>query len=178
MLKVQHIAKETSAFVVLHYRYMFCSAKTAFFPGWSNYVRQAFHLLLPHWLNGCNQSWKKQYSFHLQYIYVLCCFKIKKIFSSKIASQALSPRTWTWLDTCDVSWMQVVFLCKLLIHNCVYLILVVVEVVLTTFVARPAIIDMILFPRDPLLKRNFDTDPYCLYSPNKLAKVRGCSRSG
>ena len=46
-----------------------------------------------------------------------------------------------------------------------------------TFVARPAIIDMILFPRDPLLKRNFDTDPYCLYSPNKLAKVRGCSRS-
>ena len=182
MLKVQHIAKETSAFVVLHYRYMFCSAKTAFFPGWSNYVRQAFHPLLPHWPNGCSLSWKKQYSFHLQNIYVLCCFKIKKIFSSKIASQALSPRTWTWLDTCYVSWMQVVFLCKymILIPNCVYLIFPLSLCQSGTFVASPAIIDTILFPRDPLLKRNFDTDPYCLYSPNKLAKVRlrGYSRSG
>ena len=86
MLKVQHIAKETSAFVVLHYRYMFCSAKTAFFPGWSNYVRQAFHLLLPHWLNGCNQSWKKQYSFHLQYIYVLCsaALRSRRFFPQKL----------------------------------------------------------------------------------------------
>ena len=116
---------------------------------------------------------------------MLCCYKIKKIFFSKIAPQALSPRTWTWLDTCYVSWMQVVFFASywILIHNCVYflLLLYISSFPLCqsgTFVARPAIIDMILFPRDPLLKRNFDTDPYCLYSPNKLAKVRGCSRSG
>ena len=108
MLKVQHIAKETSAFVVLHYRYMFCSAKTAFFPGWSNYVRQAFHLLLPHWLNGCNQSWKKQYSFHLQYIYVLCSAALRSrrfffSFSIEIVMK-IKKKTATRLDPWEILW--------------------------------------------------------------------------